>query len=283
MNRRIAFVKCPNFSTELFEKTEREKGISQRPWWEERNEQDESTAGTTTGATPLVLVEHGAKGTRISAPSPQAMALGLWPDMKLADARTMVPVLRVETHDKAADANAHKRLAHWMLRWSPAVASYGHNGFVLDTTGCEHLFGGETGMAHDICHRLSAFGFTARIAFADNLGAAVALVDYAVDAITILPRHHARHSKGALDALPIEALRLDGDSLVLLKRLGLKLIGDVRPLPRAALERRFRERGSKGKKSEHVQASQSRADAAGPSVRCACGTACLHRAAVSPS
>ncbi len=203
---------------------------------------------------PLVLVENGPKGTRISAPSPEAAALGLWSDMKLADARTMVPALRVEQHDRAADRQALDRLGRWLMRYSPSVARQGDNGFVLDISGCAHLFGGEAGMALDIVERLRQFGFSASIAIADTLAAAFALVMYGREHMAILRRNHA---PDALDDLPVEALRLDQDTLVLLRRLGLKHVGDVRRIPRAALERRFREQGKKRDKAHPHVAAQS--------------------------
>ena len=188
------------------------------------------------------------------------MALGLWPDMKLADARTMVPVLRVDQHDRQADRTVLTQLARWLTRYSPAVSIQGDDGFALDITGCAHLFGGEAGLARDMSDRLGGFGFSAIIAIADTLAASLALVMHGQEAITILPQDH---SPDVLDGLPVEALRLDHDTLVLLKRLGLKQIGNVRRIPRAALERRFRERGSKsGKANAHAvaQSVQMRLD-----------------------
>ncbi|MDA8870114.1 DNA polymerase Y family protein [Rhizobiaceae bacterium] len=250
MNRRVLFVRLPHFPTERFLKAERAAAPSGKPWWLEADEAEDDKPSNA----PLVLVDHGPKGTRISASSPEAMALGLWPDMKLADARTMVPVMRVEQHDKAADANAHNRLAHWLTRWSPSVSPYRTDGFLLDTAGCDHLFGGEAAMADGMVKRLATLGFTARLAIADHVGAAIALVDHGMADLHILP---PGHGPKAMDALPVEALRLDGDSVVLLKRLGLKCIGDVRPIPRPALERRFRERGGRGTAGGQAHAARS--------------------------
>ncbi len=228
---------------------EKQASPTTKPWWDEQADDD---ADVDRPSPPLVLVDHGPKGTRISASSPEAMALGLWPDMKLADARTMVPVLRVEQHDTQADRTVLARLAKWLMRYSPAVSMQGNDGFALDITGCAHLFGGETGLAQDMADRLDGFGFCAVIAVADTLAAAIALVMHGRDPVTIVPHDHG---PAMLDDLPVEALRLDDETIILLKRLGLKQTGDVRRIPRAALERRFRERGSKsGKASAHATA-----------------------------
>lgn len=210
----------------------------QKPWWDAQVETPKSEMATG----PLVLVTHGTKGTRISGLCAEGFRQGLWLDMKLNDARAMLPDLNVQTHDVIADRLLHNQFAHWMLRYAPSVALQGRDGFVLDVAGCTHLFGGEAAMARNIQNRFSAMGFTCRLAFADTIAAALALVFHGADELHILPPHAPND---ALDVLPIEALRLESDTLMLLKRLGLKHISDVRKLPRAALERRFYE----GKKS----------------------------------
>ena len=82
-------------------------------------------------------------------------------------------------------------------------------------------------------------GFTARIALAETLGGAHALARYAHSSSIIVPQGKIGE---ALAPLPVEALRLDGDITRLLKRLGLKRIGQLYDLPRPSLERRFHSR-----------------------------------------
>lgn len=234
---------------ERFNRKEQEKATTEKPWWDEQSDEDDVSI---SHAAPLVLVDHGPKGTRISASSPEAMALGLWPDIKLADARSMVSVLRVEQHHKAADVAAQAALCKWLTRYSPSVSAYGDDGFVLDIQGCAHLFSGEQAMASDLMDRLAVFGFSARVAIAETLAGAWALAFHGIDQINIMP---AQCNAASYDALPVEALRLDTDTLLLLKRLGLKRVADVRRIPRTALERRFRERGNKAKSSYHAATS----------------------------
>lgn len=214
------------------------------PWWDAELNGKADRKSERKG--PLVLVQNSTKGTRISAVSQRAHNEGLWVGMKLADARTMIPDLYVRQHDVNADKVLFEKLSHWMLRYSPSVARHentygsndGANGFVLDVEGCTHLFGGEQAMARDIQSRFRAMGFTTRLAFADTLSAAFALVTHGAKDVHLLPKGCASH---ALDSLPVEALRLEDETVLLLKRLGLKTIRDVRALPRASLERRFRE------------------------------------------
>jgi protein ImuB len=251
MNKRFLFVKLPYFPVERFLKTQTQLENRVPDWWDEQanttpDEDDAPPSG------PCVLVSQSARGTRISAVGPQAIREGLWPDMKLADARTMMPHIQVYQHNVESDHALLTKLAHWMLRYSPSVFINGTDGFILDTHGCDHLFGGEVMMAQDIVDHFKRMGFTARLAFADTVAAAIALVSHGAHAVHILPANNAPH---LLDALPVDALRLDDDTLVLLKRLGLKTIGDVRPLPRSALERRFRENRKSKRQNTVAQAS----------------------------
>ena len=185
-----------------------------------------------------MLVREGARGTRISALSPEADRLGLLVDMTLADARAMVPGLQVVAHDEAADAGALEQLTLSMMRYSPCVARHESGGLVLETTGCDHLHGGEAAMAADMVRRLGQSGLTARVGIANTFAAAFALAHYGAEEVSVLP---GDASDDALDDLPVEALRLDGETCLLLRRLGLKTVGAVRGVPRQALECRFRE------------------------------------------
>jgi protein ImuB len=144
---------------------------------------------------------------------------------RLADARAAVPDLLTEQHAPEADTASLLGLARWAERYSPWVAPDPPDGILLEATGIPHLFGGEAGMRADMGRRLGAYGFTARVAFAETIGAAWAL---------------ARYGGEDTHVLPIEALRIDAEAARTLRRLGLKTIGSLISLPRASLARRFR-------------------------------------------
>jgi protein ImuB len=77
----------------------------------------------------------------------------------------------------------------------------------------------------------------ARAALAASPGAAWALARFGAPGQgRVVPTEATR---AALADLPVEALRLAEPTLVLLKRLGLRRIGQLYALPRAALARRF--------------------------------------------
>ena len=127
-------------------------------------------------------------------------------------------------------------LARWASRYSPTLNVDGEDGLWLDITGVSHLFGGEDALLADLAARLACLGLTARLGAAETLGAAHALARFARETTSIAPDGTLR---GTLSPFPVEALRLEPDTVHLLRRLGLKRIGQLYALPRASLERRF--------------------------------------------
>lgn len=195
---------------------------------------------------PLALVAHGAHGLEITAPNEAARALRVRRGAGLADTRAALPGLITLPADHAGDRDDLVRLARWCGRYGPARHVDGEDGLWIDITGVAHLFAtgpdddGERALLADLAARFSRLGLTVRAACADTLGAAHALARFAIppgDTCVIAP------SGGASDALaplPVAALRIDADAVRLLERLGLRRIGQLYGLPRAALERRFR-------------------------------------------
>jgi protein ImuB len=190
---------------------------------------------------PFALVEKGQKGLRLYAVNMTARQFGLTGGQRLADARAAVPDLLTEQHAPEKDMGSLLGLARWMERYSPWVAPDGNDGLLLDATGVAHLFGSELAMQGDIQNRLTDYGFTTRLAFAETIGAAWALARFKPSPLAGEGAEPLRGGRGTrLDDLPIEALRIDADATRTLRRLGLKTIGSLLSLPRASLARRFR-------------------------------------------
>jgi protein ImuB len=190
---------------------------------------------------PFALVEKGVHGLTLLALNGPACALGLVRGQAHADAFAMAPELISAPAEADRDRDTLKRLALWAERFSPSVAldelMPGLEGLFLDITGAAHLFGGEPALLSDLHRRLEAAGIPARLAIADTPAAAWALARFSGEAEAIAPAGCMRE---ALAPLPVEALRLEAKALSLLKRFGLKAIGDLYALPRAGLARRFR-------------------------------------------
>jgi protein ImuB len=198
---------------------------------------------------------------RLAALNAHARTAGLRPHMRLADARALLPDLLTAPSEPQADQRLVETIANWCDRYTPWVALDplggalaeegteacsaggfgGDAGLLLDVTGCAHLFGpdeaGERALLADLVGRLARHDFTCRAAMADTAGAAWALARYAErQADLFCPRHGQR---AALATLPVEGLRLDAPILETFVKLGLRRIGDLYPLPRAPLARRF--------------------------------------------
>ncbi len=176
----------------------------------------------------------------------------------LADARTLCPALRAVPADPAGDLDFLEKLAVWAQRWGPWSALDPPDGMLVDASAVGHLFGGEARLLADVGRAFERRGLTVRAAIAPTAGAAWALAHFG-PAGAILGPQTADELPSALADLPVAALRLDADVLTVLRRLGLKRLGDLAGLSagegegedeasaaaaRDALKRRFRGRKS---------------------------------------
>ncbi|HEV8678229.1 MAG TPA: DNA polymerase Y family protein [Stellaceae bacterium] len=189
---------------------------------------------------PFATVVAAGGRRLIAAVNPAAAAAGLAPGMALADALSFLPALAAAPAESQADAAALTRLAEWCTRYSPWTAPDGIDGIKIEVTGCAHLWGGEAALVADLARRLERLQIAQRIAIAGTLGAAWALARFAAagDRPALPPSGEER---AALAPLPVEALRLDPATAAGLRRIGLKRIGELYPMPRDALARRFGE------------------------------------------
>ena len=202
--------------------------------------------GEGADAHPVALITETAHGPRIAAANDAAHAAGAARGMMLADARTLCPSLKAVTGDPAGDLAFLERLALWARRWGPWAALDAPDGLLVDVTGVAHLFGGEDRLLADVAARFAGWtcGLAARAAIAPTAGAAWGLAHFGAEgAILALDPPHAEEGlPPALASLPVAALRLDDDVVLVLKRLGLKRLSDLTGICRDALQRRFRNR-----------------------------------------
>ena len=175
---------------------------------------------------PFALTAKIRGAMVIMAADRQAVALGLAPRMKLADARARVPDLLAFDHEPLADAELLSRLAEACERYTPMVAVEPPYALILDISGAAHLHGSEEALAQDAEDRLDAAGYSSHWALAGTPDAALAL---------------ARHGlkEGAEAQLPVAALAMDDKTHQALERAGLYKIGDLAERPRANLAARF--------------------------------------------
>ncbi len=188
---------------------------------------------------PLALVESGAHGLTVTAVNEAAERAGVLVGAALANARAALPTLISRPAEPRKDRAALLRLARWAGRYGPNRNIDGDDGLWIDVSGVAHLFSGEEAMLDDLMRRLSGFGVKAQAGLADTLGAAHALARFACGGDAAWGIAKSGKVRAALAQLPVEGLRLEAQSVVLLKRLGLRRIGQLYDIPRASLERRF--------------------------------------------
>ena len=175
---------------------------------------------------PIVFVEKLNNAMRLTALSRAAIALGLTPNLTLADARARVPELVALDRDHGAEARLLSRIVADCVRYTPMAAAEPPDGAILDITGCAHAFGGEEYLRADLVRHLSEAGITAFCALGDTPEQARALVRF------------GHKGEGLLD-LPVEALEPDPAVTLALRRAGLKRVGDLASRPRKMLAARF--------------------------------------------
>lgn len=171
----------------------------------------------------------GNRRQLIAADGPAAFA-----GQALADAQAICPTLVLRPADLTVDAELLERLTLRGLRWTRLAAVDGMDGLLLDITGSADLFGGEAAVLRQVCADLQRSGFAVQAALAGSAEAAAALAR-ATDGLIVLPGEDL----AAVTPLPLGVLRLPGEVVSGLSRLGLQTVGDLLRQPRGPLARRF--------------------------------------------
>ena len=182
-------------------------------------------------------MEAGTHGLRIAAANKSAQSEGVSVGLRFTDAKARCPGLSSEEIDRPADTAALKALGNWLIRFAPLIAVDGEDGLMLETTGCAHLYGGESGMMAEVSRLLQRDHIPHAAGLASTPGAASALARSKPG--TILAHGSEREE---LSDLPVSSLRLSEEAETLLRRFGLTRVGQLYGIDRRALARRFRSR-----------------------------------------
>jgi protein ImuB len=186
---------------------------------------------------PLILVGRDGRRRVVLAADQAAKLAGVTVGMAASQAQAMLPGLTIHEADPTGDARALERVALWALqRYSPIVAADTPDGIVIDTTGADHLHGGEDRMLAQLVERLAVSGTSARAAVADSWGAAHAVARFGRTPVTVIPPGQTGRQ---LAHFPIASLRLAKEIVDQLRTLGFDTIGELAAQPRAPLALRF--------------------------------------------
>ena len=173
----------------------------------------------------------------VTALNQVAQAQGILLHMAVADARVLVPSVKVQEQRTDPTSRLLRLLALWCISYTPIAAIDAPDGLILDITGCAHLWGGEASYFKTIILSLKAKGFDVRGAIADTIGAAWANARYGREH----PIIKTGEQQNALLSLSPTALRLEPSTLARLRELGLYRISNIVRIQRSALRRRFGE------------------------------------------
>jgi len=184
---------------------------------------------------PAALTIEGPRGPIIHATNRAAEIAGVHSGARVVDMRALCPDLKITYADIGGDQKALDKLILWARRWCPWTATDGPTGLVLDTTGSDHLWGGEAAMLRHMEERLSTLGLSASLAVSPTHGASWALARFGGVREVCAPEALALR----MSNMPVRALRLTDATVQLLNRLGLKTVGDLAAVPRSSLARRF--------------------------------------------
>lgn len=182
---------------------------------------------------PFAFVERAGNAMRLFAVDRRAAELGLEPGLPMADARARVAELVLIDYDPLADQEWLERLADLCIRYTPTVVLDHPHGLILDTTGCDHLLGGEAALMTDVEARCARLGMSLRLAYAATAEGARALARWSGGP--------AQDEAAAIRRLPVAALELDERATLALRRAGLKTVGDIARRPLSAIAARFGE------------------------------------------
>lgn len=182
------------------------------------------------------MTERHAGTIRIVCCDRCAAEGGVCHGMTLAEAKALLPALRLEPHDSHADRRTLEKLAAWAQAFSPTVHIEDHQTLLLDVTGCRRLFKGDHNLLAQAIGGLKERGFSARGAVADTPGAAWAIAHTHPEPVLVT---RPERSVEDLLRLPVRALRIDERTVATLAAVGIETVEALMYLPRASLGARF--------------------------------------------
>lgn len=193
--------------------------------------------------TLLLLTETTSRGEFVRYQNPLARRRGIRAGMPLAEAESLAYARDVQKTlpcQPQEDAKALGKLAQRCERFSYRIGLEEQTPpecLLMEVTGIAHFFAGEESLADQLGQMLERWRLEGRIAIADTIGGAWAAAHFLAQPrrpIVLPPGEQA-----CWQSLPIEGLRLEPAIVGKLHRLGLKTIGQLMALERAALNSRF--------------------------------------------
>lgn len=184
---------------------------------------------------PFVLTAPERNRMVITAANSWSEKQGIAVGMVAADAKAVIPGLKVIDDIPGKAEKLLKGLGEWCIRYSPLIAIDLPDGLILDVTGCTHLWGNEQDYLNEVINRLKSKGYDVKGGMADTVGAAWAMARFGQANTVVESGCHIN----ALLPLPPAALRFDPLILERLRKLGFYTIRSFVSIKRQAMRRRF--------------------------------------------
>ena len=189
----------------------------------------------TLQGKPVVVGGQGNRGVVTSA-SYEARAFGVTSAMPIVTARRLCPQAIYLPNDFVAYQEFSERIREVFVSVTPLVEPLSLDEAFLDVSGSIKLFGDPVSIAERIKIDIRSLGLTCTVGIAPNkFLAKLASTRAKPDGLLHIQEHEIRDW---LDPLPVTALWGVGQQTgEVLRRLGLKTVGDIARLSRRTLER----------------------------------------------
>ena len=185
--------------------------------------------------TPLALVGGAVQLRTLHAVNTAAAQAGLKAGMRLTAALALLPDFQKVEHDAQSDTRWQRFLAAWAYRHSSLVSAQWPGCIVLEVRASFQLLGPWPVLQARLREELQALGFQHRIALAPTPRAAMVLAGIRDGlAVDETPAMHA-----LLDRVPVRRARLPEDAGARLQQMGIRVLRELRAVPRDGLRRRF--------------------------------------------
>lgn len=186
---------------------------------------------------PFALVAGPDQQRRLVAVNAHARNAGLYPGQRVAEAEAICRNLLTAEHNPRRLASDLSLIAAWAYRFSSEVAVVPPRAVVLEVGKSLRLFGPWPRLEARLRAELAGLGFHHRLALAPNPCAAKVLAGIRDGACVGGPDELER----ALTPIQIARAGLPDNTADALAGMGIRTLGQLLALPRAALQRRFGE------------------------------------------
>jgi protein ImuB len=199
--------------------------------------------GEVRGDVPLrgravAIVEGTPPLWSVVAANRRALQIGIEPGMAKSQAAQFTAV-EIRHRSAAREKAAHEALLDLGWSISPRVEDSAPDTIVADLAGLGTLFGGEEKIAQELAKRGASLGFSAHVAVAEGIEAAI-LASRGLPGVTLItPGEEAKR----LGVLPVGTLLPSPEILETLGRWGVETCGALAALPVIQLSERLGQEG----------------------------------------